>query len=156
MSPDGTIIENSTVSDATLERLVNQFGPEEQKILFALYAQFNSTLDAQYCRPVVELVFNFLCQNDRELWFKGLRRSLEAMTPRSRTVVSILLNNPEARQAKEDAEREDKELTALIDAMVGRASQLLVSPSKKVLSRHADLRKDEMCPGDSHSSRTGS
>jgi hypothetical protein len=131
--PDGAIIENSSVSDATLEHLVDQFDREEQKILFALYAQFNSTLSARYCRPVVELVFDFVGGDDRELWFEGLLRSLEALTPRLRTEATVLLNNPEAGWAEVDAAgNEDRALSAEVDAMVLRAPQLLVSHSKKV------------------------
>lgn len=152
--PDGTTVENSIVSDVTLEHLVGQFDREEQKTLFALHAQFNSTLVAQHCRPVVELVFDFLNDNDRQLWFEGLGRSLEALMPRPRTAATVLLNNTEASWAEvEAAAEEDRELTAQIDAMVERAPQLLVSPSKQVPSKHADQRKDEMRPNNSYSSR---
>lgn len=152
--PDGMIIENSLISDATLEHLIEQFDGEEHKTLFALYAQFNSTLVARYCRTVVELVFDFLSDDDRELWFKGLSRSLEALTPRRRTEATVLLNNPEASRAEVEAAGEvDRALTTQIDAMVGRTPQLLVSLSKKVPAGHADHRKDEMWSCHSHSSR---
>lgn len=137
--PDNTIIKNSSVSDATLEHLVDQFDRGEQKILFGLYTQFNSTLVPRYFRPVVELVLDFAKEYDRELWFKGLRRSLEALTPRARTEATVLLNNPEASWTEvEAAKEEDRALSAEVEAMILKTPQLLVSHSKKVPSWHAD------------------
>ena len=143
--PDNTIIENSSVSNATLEHLVDQFDREEQKILFGLYTQFNSTLVPRYFRPVVELVFDFVKDDDRELWFEGLLRSLETLTPHARTEATVLLNNPEASWTEvEAAKEEDRALSAEVEAMILLTTQLLVSHSKKVPSSHADWRKEEM------------
>lgn len=143
--PDNTIIEKSSVSNATLEHLVDQFDREEQKILFGLYTQFNSTLVSRYFRPVVELVFDFLEDYDRELWFEGLRRSLEALTPRARTEATVLLNNPEASWTEvEAAKEEDRALSAELEAMIRQTPQLLASHSKNVPSWQADWRKEEM------------
>ncbi|KAK5043531.1 hypothetical protein LTR84_011433 [Exophiala bonariae] len=141
--PDGMIIEHSFISDPTLDHLVDQFDREEQKTLFALYAQFNSTLVARYCRTVVELVFDFLSDDDRELWFKGLSRSLEALTPRRRTEATVLLNNPEASRAEVEAAGEaDRALTAQIDAMVGRTPQLLTKCGHVIRIQAQDDHRD--------------
>ncbi|KAK5043471.1 hypothetical protein LTR84_011965 [Exophiala bonariae] len=152
--PDNTIIKNSSVSDVTLEHLVDQFDREEQKILFGLYTQFNSTLVPRYFRPVVELVFDFVEDHDRELWFEGILRSLEALTPRARTEATVLLNNPEASWTEvEAAEEEDRALSAEVEAIILKTPQLLVSHFKKVPSSHADWRKEEMWRVSSNSSK---
>jgi hypothetical protein len=114
------------IPDKALERLPETLDRDERRILYALQCQFNSGTQTFCCRPLVELVFGCMEQEEKEGYLSGVRNSLRAMKPMP-NVATLLFNNTDAgNDAITTAVKQDQTRDAQIEELMDRFDDVMV------------------------------
>lgn len=115
------------ISDEILNPMVNTFNLEQQRVLFALYCQFNSNPPPRYYKSLVKLVFDFASQEEKDRYTKGMARSLWSLRRPEYNVATLLINHTDASIERMQAvEEENKARRAEVSRLIGQFDDIMV------------------------------
>ena len=107
--------------------MIDAFDLEQQRVLFALHCQFNSSPPPRYYRPLVRLVFGYANQEEKDAYMKGMGRSLWSLRRPEYNGATLLINHADVSiQRMRDVEEENEARGAEVGRLVGQAYDILV------------------------------